>query len=1035
MKTSCQVQSVLLAILWMCTVVRAADNDEVQPILSTAFPAADSSQMEFTPDGRYLVAISNDKLVRIWDVTEVEQSGKIPDPKTLYLFGYHGISGNVLSACLSPNGDVLAIETNAGRCYLVDWKREQLLATLSIEDVFQTIAWSPDGRFLATGHNLSVTFWELREFHALYRQGKFPLSPEEAARFTRLMANRSQNVRAHEGGVNSLSFSPMSPDYAVSASYDNQPVLWKWNQVEWTQRTKLTGVRDITVRSLFCPDGRILTSGFDGWIRIWAGDGSSHQVFAFDKGNELGSTVYPPTIRLLKDHSVVAAGWPVHSDCTVLRLSDGARLASFRLHTNSVTAAAVNPKRDMVATSGGNSDELFLWDPRDGRLIARGASPGRKRYSVAFSSDGKRLAFGHEHRNPATLQPEERARYDKVWDQDSFDFSWGLLRSQQAALRPLQESFDLESLEPGPAIDSSDQTERWHQAQLRLTDWEVDKFVSKQRFLEGDHSLVILKDHREVHRIVMSDDTNRINAASLVQLKDSGRLCVVVGSRMFLELYDLNSRKLLRCFHGHTGEVQGVAVSPDQTLMASAGSDQTSRLWSLADVQEKPDRVVRPLLTLFCTANRQYVAWSSSGFYTSSPGADEFFGWKINRGIDQLAEFYSARTLQSALYRPDVVKRIVASQGAADGLPQLPTIDQLLAAATPPTVHFISPIEGQTLNESETDLKVTITHPANDGVQAIEVSVNGLSPRALTVVPRDESRMFQQRVQLRRGQNSIGVRAVMGGGIVSDPRTVNVTCNATEALPSDSAGRLLVLAFGVAEYSAENISNLKYSAKNAVDFSAALEELQGKPFSSVQIRAVTDDKATRQGVMDGLMWPRQQNAGAEDFTMVFMSGHGALDKLGAYCFLTSDAVPEKLSETAVRYEDIRQSLKGLAGHRFLLLDTCHAGAAYGGDESNTFSETRLAYDDVLRNAANDFSSGIVTIASCLPHEVSLEDDAWGNGAFTKALVKAVSGRADLNANGEITVSEMETFISGGSRYSPAVTRARVFSKRILSPAI
>lgn len=41
----------------------------------------------------------------------------------------------------------------------------------------------------------------------------------------------------------------------------------------------------------------------------------------------------------------------------------------------------------------------------------------------------------------------------------------------------------------------------------------------------------------------------------------------------------------------------------------------------------------------------------------------------------------------------------------------------------------------------------------------------------------------------------------------------------------------------------------------------------------------------------------------------------------------------------------------------------------------------------------------------------MEDAAWNNGAFTKAVVEAIGGSADYNKTGRITVNMLDMYIS------------------------
>jgi uncharacterized caspase-like protein len=63
---------------------------------------------------------------------------------------------------------------------------------------------------------------------------------------------------------------------------------------------------------------------------------------------------------------------------------------------------------------------------------------------------------------------------------------------------------------------------------------------------------------------------------------------------------------------------------------------------------------------------------------------------------------------------------------------------------------------------------------------------------------------------------------------------------------------------------------------------------------------------------------------------------------------------------------------------------------------------------------NELSSpeyGLVVIASSTGKQYSFENTDWGNGAFTKALVEGLSGRADLKKRGRITHKMLDFYVS------------------------
>jgi WD40 repeat protein/serine/threonine protein kinase len=70
-------------------------------------------------------------------------------------------------------------------------------------------------------------------------------------------------------------------------------------------------------------------------------------------------------------------------------------------------------------------------------------------------------------------------------------------------------------------------------------------------------------------------------ASELVFLSDSRRV-LVAGNDYKAHVWDIIDNKVVQAFSGHTGVVISVAVSPDQTLVATGSDDNTVRVWDLA---------------------------------------------------------------------------------------------------------------------------------------------------------------------------------------------------------------------------------------------------------------------------------------------------------------------------------------------------------------------------------------------------------------------------------------------------------------------
>ena len=65
----------------------------------------------------------------------------------------------------------------------------------------------------------------------------------------------------------------------------------------------------------------------------------------------------------------------------------------------------------------------------------------------------------------------------------------------------------------------------------------------------------------------------------------------------------------------------------------------------------------------------------------------------------------------------------------------------------------------------------------------------------------------------------------------------------------------------------------------------------------------------------------------------------------------------------------------------------------------------------LVNELASAENGAIVFAASTGTQYSIEDPAWSNGAFTKALVEGLGGQAGVGTSGRITVNMLELYIS------------------------
>jgi hypothetical protein len=90
----------------------------------------------------------------------------------------------------------------------------------------------------------------------------------------------------------------------------------------------------------------------------------------------------------------------------------------------------------------------------------------------------------------------------------------------------------------------------------------------------------------------------------------------------------------------------------------------------------------------------------------------------------------------------------------------------------------------------------------------------------------------------------------------------------------------------------------------------------------------------------------------------------------------------------------------------VLLDACHSGAV---------SNVEPDLDKLSKGLA---ASNVSVLTSSSSKEISREDPAWQNGAFTKVLMEALGRDADENHDGLVSMTELAHYMS---THLPAMT--------------
>ena len=491
--------------------------------------------------------------------------------------------------------------------------------------------------------------------------------------------------------------------------------------------------------------------------------------------------------------------------------------------------------------------------------------------------------------------------------------------------------------------------------------------------------------------LALKDDS----AHSLAIKPDSSGF--LLGTSVTLRLFDSAGKELWRL------RTPGAAwgVNTNGRLAVAALGDGTIRWYRVSDGKE--------ILAFFPHPDRKrWILWTPSGYYDASPGGEDFIGWHVDKGRDQAADFFPASRLRSIYYRPDVIDRVLATMDEAVALQQaneeagrkqvaaVPVQEKL-----PPVTAILSPVDGSEVSGTPLKMRYAVRSP--EPLTGLKVLVDG-RPVSVDGIGKTPKESGELTVPIPSKNCEVSVIAE-NRHAASEPASIRLRWKGAAAGEAfEIKPKLYVLAVGVGMYRDSDM-RLDLAAKDALDFGAAWNEQNGRLYSGVEVKALTDAQATKGNILDGLEWLQRQVT-TKDVAVLFFAGHGINDPTGVFYFLPVDTDLEKLKRTAISQSDIASTVAAIAGKVLVFMDACHSGNLMG-----KLKRRGVVVVSAVVNELASAENGAVVFASATGRQYALENAEWGNGAFTKGVVEGIRGKADYKSTGRITVNMLDLYVS------------------------
>ena len=958
----------------------------------------------FSPDGEKIISVSEDKTIRVWDANSAELINKYESE-----IG-NGPQGMLYASAVSPDGKTLAV---AG--YPVDSEKQNYIVLIDIEqgrqvataighdNVINSLDFSGAGKYLASGSDDgTVRIWKIDSSERLRTVATIPVGTRVSVvsfnKKTRSLAVGSEsrnilvyNLKGLDGGIKKF------------------PVK------------ELKKHKGIINKVIFSPDGNYLaSSSFDNELILWRADGSFVEEFErIDNVINAITFSYDSKIVVMMD----AAG-----NGTSYSVPSANKFTDFQGHDNTVFSADFSPAsvsgNYVVASAGGNNNVIKIWNPINGRTQQTIKGKGSTVWDLSFGT-GMELFISREQ-----ARSNSNPKYHFSFDYNSFT---------------LKE-------DPGRPASSF------------LKDANKDIKQTGMYSLEVTRGGTIMNNEFEDGRILDFQATPEGS--------------IIVGSDFSLKMYN-RSGQMIKEFLGHTGGVRSVTVSRDGRYMASGSEDQTIKLWKLAEKGNAPSmrevfedpiwveyfeslevdtltyaasknawreviaylrdvgdktykdieevyndlgETVIPFANLFVSDDSEWICWTPVGYFSCSSSGGEYFGWHVNQGIHQLADFYTAEQYFDILYRPETLTKSIG-QGRRVKEILLEEDERIfdLTKLSRPSAGFFNTTEltfgkekkldyekGKYFTQSKDLELVADIYDGGGGIKEVNIYQNEkliIIDDKFEQIEEGQKETRHYNVDLVNGRNDFKIVVLNYQNIESRPDHLKVEYNG-EIIATSS---LYILSVGINKYKNATY-NLNYAQPDAKAFTRKLIEHGNRMFKSIRKTEIYDTEATKENIIKGFEAIISQ-AKPEDVFVFYYAGHGTLDEDNdnEYYLVPTDITklygdPAQLQARGISATDMKGYLSQVKSQKqLILMDACHSGGAVKSINVRAAASEEKAIVQLAR------ASGVVMIASSGTQQFASEFEVLKHGVFTYALLDALDGKAAYGDE-RVTVSEIKKYM-------------------------
>jgi WD40 repeat protein len=483
------------------------------------------------------------------------------------------------------------------------------------ESAVAAVAWSPDGRYLATtGEDRTARMWEAasgRPLNTLRGHSNWVTAVTVSHDGTKLATGGNDAaVRVWDSAGKLTRTLPVGDDWVTALAFNRDGSLgattssgdlWIWGPDAGEERWA-SGSPNLSSLA-FSSDGKqIAAVGSDGLLRTWDLAPRRRVLELPGHTSAILDVAWSPDGKLLASGGMdrTVRVWDVSSE-RVLQVLLG--------HTNTVFGVAFDSAGRLASASA--DGRVKIWDAASGRPLITLAGHVNPVRDLAWSHDGRRLAtaswdatvkiwgvdahkdgilevaFSPDSNQVATASRDGTA---KIWDS----------RTRHEILTFEGHTGEIQSVAYGSdgkllATAGDDKIARvWNvlsgktvfafagEDRLSAVSFSPDDKLLLTGGVSGDAHFWDLRSGRKLR--TLKDHRQAVDGVAFAQ---DGKCFATASHDGTVNLYDNASHVRLRTLSGHDAQVLAVTFSPDGTQLATGSIDGTARLWDVSSGTER----------------------------------------------------------------------------------------------------------------------------------------------------------------------------------------------------------------------------------------------------------------------------------------------------------------------------------------------------------------------------------------------------------------------------------------------------------------